>query len=523
MKLIQNNPYRIIGVLSSVSEKEIQKQKSKITKYASIGKQIDSEFDFTFLEQITRNEETINRAFSAVEQNGEKVSSAIFWFSISNSFDGAAISYLSKGDKTKAIKIWDKVTRDKEVSDKNFSCFNNLGTLMLLGDSLNEIKVGIESKMKLIESKCFTNFVDSVADKQTFVFNTENQTHKFIDAILGELQKKNSVKEIIGSFSNCSENGRKYIAQKITKTPISKIESEIEIAKNKRKNTSKVSAEIGLQLFLNSKDDLMLLKSLLGKNDLNYKILVDNLAKEILQCGIDYFVDNGENEALVDQAIRIIEYAKSICVNQSTKDRIEENIKELNEIKYSEIHIIILVLKSIKEAINNLEIQNRGKTVYERQTINTQKVDEILMKEISSIRIQKLIDSKNKSYLDEFISLLTFVRDKLSTSGTKRILDLLVRNLPSNHEFVIIERVRKKKLEEEARKRKAEEEARKKRDAEREAERKRKEAEESQRQWMIFLGVIGVILLIAGAIWGWDGVIGVIVIGVLIMLGGGSR
>ena len=40
---------------------------------------------------------------------------------------------------------------------------------------------------------------------------------------------------------------------------------------------------------------------------------------------------------------------------------------------------------------------------------------------------------------------------------------------------------------------------------------------------MIILGVIGVILLIAGSIWGWDGVIGVIVIGVLILIGGGSR
>jgi len=31
MKLIQDNPYRIAGILTNPSEKELQKQKSKIT------------------------------------------------------------------------------------------------------------------------------------------------------------------------------------------------------------------------------------------------------------------------------------------------------------------------------------------------------------------------------------------------------------------------------------------------------------------------------------------------------------
>lgn len=523
MKSIQNNPYRIIGLLSNVTEKDLQKQKSKLIKYASIGKKIETEFDFPFLNPVLRDEEQLKLAFSSIEQNNYKVSNAIMWFSISNSFDGAAMNYLLNGDRTKAIEIWEKVTRDKELNGKNFSCLNNLGTLMLLGQSLVEIKVGIESKLKLIESDGFTYFVDLVADKHTFDFSIDKQTNNFIDTILIDLNGKFSNKEIIELFSNCTEKVQKYVSRKFTENPINKIETQIEQAKNKRKNSSKVTADIGLQVYSNCKEDLLLLKSLLGSNDLNYKMIADNLAKEILQCGIDYFVDNGENEALVDQTIRIIEHAKSICVNQSIKDRIEENIKELIDIKYSEIQTIILVMKSIQDAINNLEKQNRGKSIYDRQTINEQKVGEILNKEVSSVRIQKLIESKNKTYIDEFVALSTFVRDKLSTAGIKRIIELLIKTLPSNHEFIILERARQKKLDDDARKRKADEEARKKRDAEREVERKRKEAEESQRQWMILLGVIGVILLIAGSIWGWDGVIGVIVIGVLIMLGGGSR
>ena len=142
MKLIQDNPYRIAGILANSSEKELQKQKSKITKYASIGKQVDSELDFPFFGNVDRSENSITKAFSGIEQNQDKVSHSLFWFLKSNNFDETAFNYLINGDKEKAIEIWDKVTNGKEVTSKNFSCFNNIGTLKLLSESQQEIQEG---------------------------------------------------------------------------------------------------------------------------------------------------------------------------------------------------------------------------------------------------------------------------------------------------------------------------------------------------------------------------------------------
>ncbi|MBK7109527.1 MAG: hypothetical protein IPH61_10480 [Bacteroidetes bacterium] len=72
MKLIQDNPYRIAGILANSSEKELQKQKSKITKYASIGKQVDSEYDFPFFGKVDRSENSINKAFRALSKTKTK-------------------------------------------------------------------------------------------------------------------------------------------------------------------------------------------------------------------------------------------------------------------------------------------------------------------------------------------------------------------------------------------------------------------------------------------------------------------
>jgi len=175
MELIQNNPYRIAGILSNATEKELKRNKSRFLKFAEVGKEIESEYDFnSCLQLINRNKENLTQAFSHIQQNQDKVKFSLFWFLNANAFDNTAIEYLKSGDEEKAIEIWEKVTHNKEVNSKNFSAFNNLGTYKLLSQTQEEIKEGIEAKIKLIESEYFESFVHSVAD-ETYKIENEKQ------------------------------------------------------------------------------------------------------------------------------------------------------------------------------------------------------------------------------------------------------------------------------------------------------------------------------------------------------------
>ncbi|MEZ4986233.1 MAG: hypothetical protein R2795_14535 [Saprospiraceae bacterium] len=87
------------------------------------------------------------------------------------------------------------------------------------------------------------------------------------------------------------------MSQKFTEEPLHKIESQIETCKKKRKANKGNAYEFGLKLYTNTKDDLILLKSILSTNDLKYKALADQLANEIMQCGIDYFNESQENNS----------------------------------------------------------------------------------------------------------------------------------------------------------------------------------------------------------------------------------
>ncbi len=463
MKLIQDNPYRIAGILANSSEKELQKQKSKITKYASIGRQVDSELDFPFLGNIDRSESSITKAFSGIEQNQDKVSHSLFWFLKANTFDETAINYLINGDKDKAVEIWDKVTNGKEVTSKNFSCFNNIGTLKLLSNSKDEIKEGLEAKIKLIESTQFANFVHTVAD-QTYTIDNQKQTEKFVDDLLKQFNGKYSSSDTLKLFSNCNGTTQKYLSKKFTEEPLHNIESQIESTKNKRKTNKSGAYELGLKLFVNCKDDLATLKSLLGTSDLRYKMIADNLAKEVMQCGIDYFKELQDVKDPSEEGLKLLKYAKSIAVGSQTKERIDSNIGGMEEFKEKDITQAIMLLKSVKEAYENAynEIVKMAKKqlgIYEedefieiggqrvrmprlqhihnpfetrtinysavedaaKKSINWEKVIELIEEVIPINSIEKIKNTSNTEKINEFKSLVKFIQGKVSYTYANKI------------------------------------------------------------------------------------------------------
>lgn len=434
MKLIQDNPYRIAGILANSSEKELQKQKSKITKYASIGKQVDSELDFPFFGNVDRSESSITKAFSGIEQNQDKVSHSLFWFLKANTFDETAINYLINGDKEKAVEIWDKVTNGKEVTSKNFSCFNNISTLKLFSDSKDEIKEGLETKIKLIESPSFSDFVHTVAD-QTYTIDNQKQAEKFVDAVLKQFKGRYSSSDTLKLFIDCNGTTQKYLSQKFTEEPIHKIESQIETCKKKRKENKGNAYEFGLKLYTNTKDELALLKSLLGTSDLKYKALADQLANEIMQCGIDYFNESQENNSrdnYLESSQKLTKLADSIAVGKMAKDRAKDSLATLEDMKDREINKAIAILSSIKlayeKAISEIDAQVLQMTMRMsyNQTINYSKVDkmkadclnwnkvvEVVSDGISINDVETIQRCSNQAKVSEYKSLVDFLIGKL--------------------------------------------------------------------------------------------------------------
>ena len=434
MELIKNNPYRIAGILSNATTKELEKQKGKIKAYSKVGKEIKSDFDFQILGIIDRTEDSVNKAFSNVEQNQDKVNFSLFWFLNANPFDNTAIEYLKNGDAEKAVEIWEKVTTDKDVNSKNFSAFNNLGTYKLLSKNKPDIKTGIDAKIKLIESDYFESFVHTVAD-ETVTIDNQKQSEKLIDELLAQFKNQYSSSETLQLFSGCNGTTQQYLSKKFTEEPLHKIESQIESSKKKRKSSKGNAYEFGLILFTNTKDDLSLLNSLLGTGDLKYKAVADQLANEIMQCGIDYFNESQKNDSdenYLESAQKLTKLAESIAVGKLAKDRAKDSLETLADMKDGEVNQAIELLSSIKlayeKAISEIDAQvtKMTMTMSYNQTINYSKVDkmkatcldwskvtEVVSNGLSMNDIAAIQRCSNQSKVSEYKTLVDFLFSKL--------------------------------------------------------------------------------------------------------------
>lgn len=436
MELIHNNPYRIIGVLTNVTTKELERQKSKIRAYVSVGREIKSDFDFQFLSTISRTEDSVNRSFSNVDQNQDKVNYSLFWF-----MDDIGLQHLIAGNEEKAIEIWEKVTTDKDVNSKNFSAFNNLGTFKLLSRDKSDIKLGIEAKIKLIESEYFENFVHSVAD-ETYTIDNQKQAEKFIDELLTNFNSQFSSSETLQLFIGCNGTTQKYLSKKFTEEPLHKIESQIESCKKKRKASKGNAYDYGLRLFTNTKEDLSLLKSLLGTSDLKYKSVADQLANEIMQCGIDYFnecQENDSNENYLESVQKLTKLADSMAVGKLTKDRAKDSLETLADMKDREVKQSIAILNSIKEAYEracsqiDAEVEklqyhefsgmrlprtdvsiNWSKVEkMKKQALDWDKVVEVVSNGISMNNVEAIQRCSNQGKVSEYKNLVDFLLGKL--------------------------------------------------------------------------------------------------------------
>jgi len=434
MELIQNNPFRIAGILTNSSQRELERNKGKFSKYIKVGKAPKSEFDFESLGHFERTEETLQKAFSRLEQNKDKVNYALFWFMNASPFDNTAIDYLKNGQEEKAVEIWQKITQNKEVSSKNFSALSNLGTYKLLSQDQYDIKKGIEAKIKLVESDYFKNFVHTVAD-ETYSIDNQKQIEKLVDELLDQFKDQYSSSKTLELFNNCNGSAQKYLSDKFTEEPIYKIESQIESCKKKRKADKGRTYEFGLKLFTNTKDDLSLLKSLLGTSDLKYKAVADQLANEIMQCGIDYFNESQENDSsenYLESAQKLTKLADSIAVGKLAKDRAKDNLATLADMKDREVNQAIAILNSIKlayeKAISEIDAQVSAMrmTMSYNQSINYSKVDkmkanclnwdkvvEVVSNGISINDVEAIQRCSNQSKVSEYKNLVDFLLGKL--------------------------------------------------------------------------------------------------------------
>lgn len=331
LDIIQNNPYRLLGIYSNSPTKERVANHNRLKAFLKVGRDMSFALDLpVLLPAIIRSTEIITEADTKLTLPNEQLRYAQFWFLKSTPLDDIAMNHLAIGNMDGAISIWEK--------KDNASSLQNRIVCALIQDNYT---VALACAEKLYSSH-ITDFINIVLGEY-HTANTEEPEYCFLDELCSAL----GAKELLSYLQK--SDWKQYIKDKIIKPLIGTLQSAIDIAKASKGKGVSARYNAGVKLANETRAALMQLKSLLSDTDLQYQVVADKLGLEILQCGIDYY--NGSEAAdAAHKAMKLQSYALSIVVGKMAKERCKENVD---------------ILKNIIENLPPIEVFAEDKTIQE--------------------------------------------------------------------------------------------------------------------------------------------------------------
>ena len=340
MHIIQNNPYRTVGLLVGATAREQERQVKRLKQFIEAEQDPQDDFSFPTLGNLHRTLDKVNEAASKLNLDSDKMSSALFWFYKGNPItDEPAFDAIKEADLDQVINIWTKLTSNGEVSQRNASAYSNLGTLylsgILEGTNTNEaiLEQGISLKLKFLESDFIKDF-KALATDETFKTTKKELQLLFLNQVQSEVEKSGTVtsNKFLDILTKQEFSAKEDFLKGFVQKPIEQIEKKVEESKSKRKANKANSIKAANTLLAETKDSIKQLKSILGATNIKYASIADKLAMEFFACGRDYFMHFKDTDTdPSDYSMKLFKNAKSYAVGNIAKQQIDENIKDLQE------------------------------------------------------------------------------------------------------------------------------------------------------------------------------------------------
>lgn len=294
MNIIQNNPYRVLGVYSNAPKREIVGAENKIKAHVKIGRAISFKTDFnSLLGEVERNDDSLSSSMSNLTLAKDKIRYALFWFINENAFDEVAFNHLASDNIDSAIEI----LRKKSTA----SSFVNLAVCFLIK---RQWANALYCYSQLVEEDRFIDFISIVAGDE-YKVSSKEFSYTIIESLehyypevnwLFFTRTKNislgtvpiSLGDILLNSILVKELRNRYIEK--TCDNISCKISEADKANRKLSSECLASAKILSRL----SSDFKTLSSIVGKSDIRYTSLSDKVAETLNSLCIGYYNNSSD-------------------------------------------------------------------------------------------------------------------------------------------------------------------------------------------------------------------------------------
>ena len=306
MEIIDNNPYRVLGVYANSPLRERVANASKARAFLKVGRRYDSDVDFSqVLPPVKRTEEEISQAEAAIALEKDQLRYAMFWFVNQSQFDDLAFSRLRKGDIAGAEDVWRKATCESVV--EKVSVLQNLIVCALVKSDY-DIALELATKLYCNEANK-QQFVASIVGNSSDLSGQEVEC-TFLD-MLSDCVGVSRIKPFI-----MNRDWMDHVVERATEPAVRGIEAAIDVAK---KSKGVACLEAANKMIDDAEPYFNDLLRLVDTSDIRYQSIADRLIATILLCAVEYKEKSLEFDAIRNVAT-LLERGKVFTGSQKANE-----------------------------------------------------------------------------------------------------------------------------------------------------------------------------------------------------------
>ena len=321
--LVGKNPYRILGVYANATSKEMQKNLSRISAFAKVGRSEGFPTDFSAAFRVAsalmrvefeaavfepgRDEAAVAAAQAQLHSAGDRLLHLCFWWTCATPADEAAFRKLETGDLMGALAVWNRAHNVSAV-------VNAMTTSWLLADTAtvgakaeelfctmgDELCALVDPTLRLEPEALIRRFFVALTDVGCRVETLPQGTHEVWRRLWSEYAAMPYLRAIEKEVAAAASLGD---------VPAENLQAA--------KRLKALAVRVLPQL-----------KKIYADDVLAYQVQADKLAEAVLQRAIVFFNESEGGEA-VYQAMPLQQYALSIAEGEPTRQRCRENVAVL--------------------------------------------------------------------------------------------------------------------------------------------------------------------------------------------------
>ena len=406
MQSLRENPFRLLGLLSSSSSREIDSRSKKLRQYLEAGVEPNVTPDYYCptlgRKPMRRLPESIEQVRGMLTLDQDKLLYALLWFVQMNEVtDPVALEALAQGYLAEAERIWRQqvYTADgslRAITDRNSSAYHNLSVYLLCSAQSADIVTGVKLGLMALEQGSVLSFLQEKLGIPSV--SLQDVELLYLNRLISDIQKRprGGLPQLMDLLGHQEYTAKKALMKSYALEAVKTLEETIERSVHQSKTVAGAGLAEGEKLLREGGEMLQQIAVSLPKNDLKYERASNALAKGVKSCGEEYFEDCSEQDDFASQRLmELYRKAKELACSDfvrteldKKRDKLEEWIREAPQRKAE---------AKVKEEVDSLSELSDRMLRFDPDTIP--RVEKfVAASEVLLLRIKRVLGDDNLVY-----------------------------------------------------------------------------------------------------------------------------